>query len=88
MKLLIAILNDVDAEGVLRALVEQGFRATRIASTGGFLRRGNTTLLIGLESDRVNSAMELIREACGAPAESSQRRATVFVVDVARFEQL
>jgi uncharacterized protein YaaQ len=88
MKLLIAILNDVDAEEVLRALVEQGFRATRIASTGGFLRRGSTTLLIGLESDRVNSAMELIREACGAPAESSQRRATVFVVDVARFEQL
>jgi uncharacterized protein YaaQ len=88
MKLLIAILNDVDAEEVLRALVEKGIRATRIASTGGFLRRGNTTLLIGLESDRVNSAMELIREACGAPAESSQRRATVFVVDVARFEQV
>jgi uncharacterized protein YaaQ len=88
MKLLIAILNDVDAEEVLRALVERGFRATRIASTGGFLRRGSTTLLIGLESDRVNSAMELIREACGSPTEPSQRRATVFVVDVARFEQL
>ena len=88
MKLLIAILNDVDAEEVLRALVEQGFRATRIASTGGFLRRGSTTLLIGLESDRVNSAMELIREACREPGQTGQRRATVFVVDVARFEQL
>jgi uncharacterized protein YaaQ len=88
MKLIIAILNDHDTEVVLKSLMEKDFRATRIASTGGFLRRGNTTLLIGLESDRVNSAIELIREACGAPAESSQRRATVFVVDVARFEQL
>jgi len=88
MKLIIAILNDADAEEVLRALIEQGFRATRIASTGGFLRRGNTTLLIGLESDRVNSAIELIREACLPPEDKGQRRATVFVVDVARFEQL
>jgi uncharacterized protein YaaQ len=88
MKLLIAILNDVDAEEVLRALVEHGFRATRIASTGGFLRRGSTTLLIGLESDRVNTAMQLIREACREPAQPGHRRATVFVVDVARFEQL
>ena len=67
MKLIIAILSDADAEEVLRALIEQGFRATRIASTGGFLRRGNTTLLIGLESDRTDAAIELIRNACREP---------------------
>ena len=88
MKLIIAILNDADAEEVLRALIEQGFRATRIASTGGFLRRGNTTLLIGLESDRTDAAIELIRNACREPEERGQRRATVFVLSVGRFEQL
>jgi uncharacterized protein YaaQ len=88
MKLILVILNDHDAEAVLRALVEQGLRATRIASTGGFLRRGNTTLLIGVESDRVNSAIELVRANCREPDVRGQRRATVFVLDVGRYEQL
>lgn len=88
MKLIVAILNDHDTEAVLQVLMEKGFRATRIASTGGFLRRGNTTLLIGTEAERVAEAIDLIREACRAPEDPSQRRATIFVLDVARFEQL
>jgi uncharacterized protein YaaQ len=87
MKLIIAILNDQDAEAVLQALVEHAFRATRIASSGGFLRKGNTTLLIGTESDRVEAAIELIRHA-SQPQPSGQRRATVFVLAVGRYEQL
>jgi uncharacterized protein YaaQ len=88
MKLLIAILSDQDGESVLNALVQSDFRATRIASTGAFLRRGNTTLLIGLEDERVDSALELIRENAGEPEQPGQRRATLFVLDVSRFEQL
>jgi uncharacterized protein YaaQ len=88
MKLLIAILSDTDVEDVLRALVERGFRATRIASTGGFLRRGNSTLLVGLESDRVDAAIELIREVYRRTEDHGQRRATVFVLDVSRYDQL
>ena len=88
MKLIIAILSDHDTEAVLKSLMEKDFRATRIASKGGFLRRGNTTLLIGVEPERVSPAIELIQAACRPPERPDQRRATVFVVDVARFEQL
>jgi len=87
MKLLIAILNDVDAEEVLRALVEQGFRATRIASTGGFLRSGTTTMLLGVEDAQVESAISLIRSTAGSStAEGPQ--VTLFVVPVSRYEQV
>lgn len=88
MKLIVAILNDQDTEAVLQVLMEKEFRATRIASTGGFLRRGNTTLLIGTEAERIPAAIDLIREASHTPEDPSQRRATIFVLDVARYEQL
>lgn len=88
MKLLIVILNDPDAENVLRGLVEKGHRATRISSTGGFLRRGNTTLLIGLEEDQVDPALEIIRKHSQEPEQPGLRRATVFVLNVARFAQV
>ncbi len=88
MNMMLIILNDRDAESVLRALVEQDFRATRIASTGAFLRRGNTTLLIGLEQDKVDEALEIIRDQSAEPGEPGRRRATVFVLPVSRYEQL
>lgn len=88
MKMLIAILSDEDAEQVLNGLVEDEFRATRISSTGAFLRRGNTTLLVGLEDERVDRAIELIRLHSLAPEHAGQRRATVFVLDVARYFQI
>jgi len=88
MKMMFVILNDQDAEAVLRALVEQDFRATRIASTGAFLRRGNTTLLIGLEEEKVDEAVEIIRDRSAEPEEPGQRRATVFVLPVSKYEQL
>jgi len=88
VKLLIVILNDDDAETVLRVLIETEFRVTRVASTGGFLRRGNTTLLIGTQKERVDEALELIRETCGEPDEARARKATIFVLDMERFEQL
>ncbi len=88
MNMMLVILNDRDAESVLRALVEQDFRATRIASTGAFLRRGNTTLLIGLEEGKVDEVLEIIRDRSAKPEESGQRRATVFVLPVSNYEQL
>lgn len=88
MKMLIAILSDEDAEPVLKALVEEDFRATRISSTGAFLRRGNTTLLVGLDDERVDPAIKLIRTHTREPEHRGQRRATVFVLDVARFFQI
>ncbi len=88
MKLLIVILNDPDAESVLRGLIEKGYRATRISSAGGFLRRGNTTLLIGLDDDQVDPALEIVRSHSQEPEEPGLRRATAFVLNVARFEQV
>lgn len=88
MKLMIVILGDDDAERVLQALVDGGYRATRIASTGVFLRRGNTTILIGMEEQKVEAAIEIIREHTSPPEEPGQRRATLFVLPVSRFQQL
>jgi uncharacterized protein YaaQ len=88
MKLIIAIVHHTDGEDVLRALTEAGFGVTRIASSGGFLRRGNATLLIGAEADKVAAAIDLIRERSAPPIDPGLRRATVFVLNVERFEQI
>ncbi len=87
MKLVIAIIRDVDDVRVLDKLVARGHRVTRVASTGGFLRRGNVTLLIGVEPEHVQPVIDLLRETC-SPPEPNQHRATVFVVDAPHFEQV
>lgn len=87
-RLIIAILHDAAGEEVLKALLDAGFRVTRIASTGGFMRRGNTTLLIGVEKERVKAAIQLIRDHSAPAIDPSLKRATVFVIKVDRFEQI
>jgi uncharacterized protein YaaQ len=87
MKLLIVILQDGDAGAVMERLIAEGYRVTRIASTGGFLRRGNVTLLIGAGAAEVDGVIDLLRQTC-APPEPGQHRATVFVVEAAHFEQV
>jgi uncharacterized protein YaaQ len=83
-----AIIQKRDCETVMQALVEDDFRVTLIASTGGFLRQGNETLLIGTEEERVDSALEIIRTNTQENESHEQARATVFVLNVAQFEQL
>lgn len=87
MKLILAIIRDRDDVNVVQQLVERGYRVTRVASTGGFLRRGNVTLLIGAEAEQVQPAIGLIRAAC-SPPDPGQHRATVFVLNAAHFEQV
>ncbi|MBN1261547.1 MAG: cyclic-di-AMP receptor [Anaerolineae bacterium] len=87
MKLIIAIVKDVDALAVSDVLVEQQFRVTRIASTGGFLRHGNVTLLIGVEDEAVERVFGLISEACEKP-DPGQHKATVFVLPAEDYVQL
>lgn len=88
MKLIIAILRDEDSESISQALISEGFRVTRIASTGGFLRRGSTTLMIGVDEEKVDPAVEIIRSNCPVSVEPSLKRATLFVLNVDRFTQL
>ena len=87
MKLLVAILRAKDTDSVLTALIEADFGVTHIASTGGFLRQGNSTLLVATDEQRVDDAIEVIREAA-SPPEDNQRRATVFVLNLEEFEKL
>ncbi len=88
MKLIIAILRDVDNEAVCQTLVGANFRVTQVASTGGFLRKGSTTLMIGVEDEHVQEALRLIREHTTQPQETGMKRATIFVLNVTQFAQL
>jgi uncharacterized protein YaaQ len=87
MKMIILIVKDSDADDISQALVEDKYRVTRVASSGGFLRSGIVTLLLGVLDERVESCLELIRSKL-PPLPSGERRATLFVVPVERFEQV
>ncbi|MCF6462380.1 cyclic-di-AMP receptor [Clostridium sp. Cult1] len=64
MKLIIAIVQDQDAPGLVDDLMEREYRVTKLASTGGFLKSGNTTLLMGVEDDSVDEVIRIIEENC------------------------
>ena len=88
MKLIIAIIRDEDNDRVSGKLTEAGFRVTFIASTGGFLRSGRSTLLIGVEEERVEEALQLLRTECTPARDGRESKATVFVLSVREFAQL
>jgi len=87
MKLILAVVRDMDTESILNKLLPQGFRVTRLASTGGFLRRGSTTLMIGVDEGRETEVIDLIKHAVGPP-DPDQHRITLFVLDALNFEQI
>ncbi len=64
MKLIISIVHSDDAHPLLRALADQGYRSTKISTTGGFLREGNATILVGTEPEHVDDVLEVIRKSC------------------------
>lgn len=65
MKMIIAIVQDQDSQSLSDVLTKNNFRTTKLASTGGFLRAGNTTFLCGVEDERVNELLTLINDTCG-----------------------
>ncbi|MGI6172449.1 MAG: cyclic-di-AMP receptor [Christensenellales bacterium] len=64
MKLIIAIVQNEDASRVVSTLMNEGYGVTKLATTGGFLRAGNTTLLLGVEDDKFDGAMAVIEKVC------------------------
>lgn len=97
MKLIQAIVHSDDADAVVNALLAQGFRATRMASTGGFLREGNTTIVSGVEEEQVDEVLNIIKQHVRSrphtPARPPARKvevsgAIVFVINVERLERL
>jgi uncharacterized protein YaaQ len=87
MRLILAVVRDIDTDSILSKLLPNGFRVTRLASTGGFLRRGSTTLMIGIDEGRENEVIGLLKTAVGAP-DPDQHRITIFVLDALNFEQI
>ncbi len=88
MKMIIAIIRDTDDECVIDQLITHNYRVTRVATTGGFLRRGNVTLFIGVEdAPQVQAVIDLLKQTC-SPAEAGHHRATIFVVNTEYFEQI
>ena len=69
MKLITAIVSKKDTNEVCKALSEAGFYFTKMASTGGFLTAGNTTLMIGTENDKVAQVLDVIRTNCSRRVE-------------------
>ncbi len=109
MKLILAVVQAEDAGGLLTQLTEQGFRATRIKTAGGFLRETNATVFLGVEDDQVEVALQIVRENCVTrrqqinpvppvmepgefflpyPVEVEVGGATIWVLDVDRFERV
>lgn len=88
MRLVIAIVRDADSEAILQALLEAGFRVTRIASADGFLRRGHAALLIGMQAEKVRAAIQIMREHSAPAIDPGLKRATIFVLKTDRFEQI
>ena len=64
MKLIIAIVQDEDASRLISNLMNDGYGVTKLATTGGFLRSGNTTLLVGVEDEKFDGAMAVIENVC------------------------
>jgi uncharacterized protein YaaQ len=110
MKLVLAIVHDEDGPKVMEALNKEGFSVTRLSSSGGFLRAGNTTLVVGVDEEKVDIAVETIKKTSKSrkqmmdssamaanntmggmfmsyPVEVLVGGATIFVLDVERFEK-
>lgn len=64
MKMLIAIVQDQDSHILMDELSERDFRMTKLASTGGFLKAGNTTILMGIDDARIPEALSIIENNC------------------------
>lgn len=105
MKLIYVIVRNVDSSRVMEGLNKEGFYVTKLASTGGFLREGNTTLMIGTDEEKVEEVINVVKKECGprqqiisnpvGPAEYTSMQvlvnvggATIFVMDVDRFEKI
>ncbi|MCL4273611.1 MAG: cyclic-di-AMP receptor [Anaerolineales bacterium] len=86
MKMMIIIVKDHDADTLTQAFTAENFRVTRVASTGGFMRSGVVTMLLGVDDVQVDAAIQTVRNAL--PVKEGEKRATLFVVPVHHYEQV
>ena len=86
--MLLAILDDSESSPVIRALHDAGYPFTLIDSTGGFLRKGKSTLIAGVDGNDVDTVINLINQVCKPSANPFSPRATIMVFAVDHFEQI
>jgi uncharacterized protein YaaQ len=82
MKMIIAIVDDSICNNISQSLLGANYRVTQLATTGGFLRGGATTLMIGVEDDLVNEALQTIRDGVTGTADVQKNQATLYVLNV------
>ncbi|HYM70004.1 MAG TPA: cyclic-di-AMP receptor [bacterium] len=86
MKLILAVVAQRDAPAVMEALVTAKLQVTKLASMGGFLKKGNVTLLIGTEDSQVDEALEVIKRTRPPQAPAARTEGGIaFVLKVDRF---
>ncbi len=109
MKLILSVVHDEDVDELTEMLGANGFSTTELASTGSFLKQGNTTLMIGAEKEKVDTVIGIVKEVCKSrkqncttplmpssatgvfvpcPMEVTIGGATIFVLDIDRFEKI
>lgn len=107
MKMVMAIINADDAHTVVSNLTKSGFAVTKLATTGGFLKTGNTTVLVGVDDEKLEEVLSIINKHSHSrkqlvpatpefgigmistvPIEVPVGGATIFVMDVERFEKI
>jgi uncharacterized protein YaaQ len=90
MRLIIAVVESHHVPKVQTAVAQAGLGATLLGSTGGFLRRGNTTLLLAVPEERVEEALAILRKEAGTPTAVGGEavHTTVFVVPLTGFTQV
>jgi len=107
MKMVLAVIDKDDAHDVISGLSKEGFSITRLSTTGGFLRSGNVTILVGVEDEKTEQVISIIEEHSRSrsqqiptimgneasylspmPVEVSVGGATIFVLNVERFEKI
>lgn len=88
MKMIVAIIENHLSEPTSKALMRNNFRVTRLASIGGFLREGATTLMIGVEDDELEAALEIIRLQTPPSDDPNKIQATMYVLNVKNFRRV
>jgi uncharacterized protein YaaQ len=88
MKMIIAIVENHLSNEISSALVEKKYRVTRLASTGGFLREGTTTLMVGVEDTQLDSALQVIRDQTPPTDDPDKIQATIYILNVKNFRRV
>ena len=101
MKLIFAVVTKADTNNVVQALVKEQYSVTRLATTGGFLKQGNTTLLMGVNDDKVEDVLSILKHNTKPRKELTNEGlenfdaskvmvggATVFIINAEKFKKV